>query len=123
MSQLPVFEDTTAIYRTADPTLESAEFGTVYHVKAPRAGDPWVLYNAYDDCGVSFVEPLEVPECWDDAYEFAMADTRIWRRITSLALDADLAHADLEIAFVPVYDAAGMVVDSKALLYRFTWPY
>ena len=123
MSQLPVFEDTTTIYRAADPTLESTVFGAVYHVTAPRTGDPWVLYKSSDDCGVSFVESLEVPEGWDDAYEFAMADTRIWRRITSLALDADLAHANLEIAFVPVYDVAGMVVDSKVLLYRFTWPY
>lgn len=123
MSRLPVFDDTTAIYRAEDPTLESTEFGAVYRVNAPRTGEPWVLYNTFDDCGVSFVEPLEVPEGWDDAYEFEMADTRIWRRITTLALDADLAHADLEIAFVPVCDAAGMVVDSKVLLYRFTWPY
>ena len=122
MSRLPVFED-TAIYRAEDPTLESTEFGAVYHVSAPRTGEPWVLYNTSDDCGVSFVESSEVTDGWDGAYEFAMADTRIWRRITTLALDADLALANLEIAFVPVCDAAGMVVDSKVMLYRFTWLY
>ena len=111
------------IYRNEDPTLESAELGAVYSVRAPHTGEPWVLYKVSDDCGVSSVDPLDVPDGWDDAYEYATADTRIWRRISTLALDADLAHAILEIAFVPVYDVAGMIVDSKSLLYRFTWPY
>ena len=122
MSRLPVFED-TAIYRAQDPTLESAELGAVYHIHAPHTGESWVLYKIADDCGVDSVDPLEVPDGWDDSYEYAMADTRIWRRITSIALDAHLAHANLEIAFVPVYDAEGVAVDSKAMLYRFTWPY
>lgn len=114
MSRLPVFEDTT---------LESTELGAVYHVHTPHTGEPWVLNKISDDCGVSHVDPLDIPDGWDGASEYAMADKRIWRRITTLALDADLAHADLEIAFVPVYDGAGTVVDSKYLLYRFTWPY
>jgi hypothetical protein len=111
------------IYRAEDPTLETPELGAVYHIHAPHTGEPWVLHKVSDDCGVSFIEPLELPDEWDDYYEYALADTRIWRRITSLALDADLAHANLEIAFVPVYDVLGMVVDSKYLLYRFTWSY
>lgn len=113
----------SAIYRNGDPTLETAELGAVYRICAPHTGEPWVLYKISDDCGVDYIDPLDVPDGWDDSYEYAMADTRIWRRLTSLALDADLAHAKLEIAFVPVYDVAGMVVDSKSLLYRFVWSY
>lgn len=113
----------STIYRNADPTLETAEFGIIYRVHAPRTGEPWALYTTGDDCGVDSIDSLEVPDGWDDSYEYAMADKRIWRRITMLALDADLAHANLEIAFVPVLDVVGTVVDSKCLLYRFTWPY
>jgi len=109
-----------AIYRDEDPALETAELGALYRFQAPHTGNPWGLYKISDDCGVDSVEALEVPGGWDDAYEYAMADTRIWRRITSLAFEADLAHAILEIAFVPVYDMVGRPVGSKSLLYRFT---
>lgn len=112
----------TAIYRAEDPALETAEFGVVYRVHVPRTGEPWALYKAADDCGVDSIEPLDVPDGWDDAYEYAMADTRIWPRITRLARDADLANADLVIAFVPVVDE-GTDAGSCALLYRFVWPY
>lgn len=111
-----------AIYRTEDPALETVEFGAVYQIHAPRTGDPWTLYKVSDDCGVDSIEPLEVPDGWDDSYEYAMADTRIWPRITRLARDADLTNADLEVALVPVVDE-GTDTDSCALLYRFVWPY
>lgn len=90
-----------AIYRNEDPTLESAELGALYRFHAPHTGGHWGLYKISDDCGVDSVEALEVPDGWEDAFEYEMADTRIWRRITSLAFEADLAHAILEIAFVP----------------------
>ena len=112
----------TAIYRAEDPALETVEYGAVYQIRAPRTGEPWTLYKVSDDCGVSSIEPLDVPDGWDDSYEYPMADTRIWPRITRLARDADLAHADLEVALVPVVDEE-TVTDSRALLYRFTWPY
>lgn len=66
------------IYRTEDPTLETIEFGAVYRIRAPRTGMPWNLYRVSDDGGVSSVEPLEIPDGWDDAYEYAMDDMRIW---------------------------------------------
>lgn len=112
----------TTIHRTEDPALETTEFDTIYRVHAPRTGAPWTLYTTGDDCNVSSVEPLEVPDGWDDAYEYAMADTSIWPRLTRLAMDAYLAHAILEVAFVPVVDEDADA-DSRALLYRFTWPY
>nr|DAD98093.1 MAG TPA: hypothetical protein [Siphoviridae sp. ctQ091] len=112
----------TAIYRTEDPTLETVEFGTVYQVHAPRTGDPWTLYKVSDDCGVDSIEPLDVPDGWDDSYEYPMDDKRIWPRITDLAMDAYLAHTILEIAIVPVDDEE-VDVDSRALLYRFVWLY
>lgn len=112
----------TAIYRTEDPALETAEFGVVYQVRAPRTGEPWTLYKTGDDCGVDSIEPLDVPDDWDDAYEYAMADTYIWPRIARLAKDADLAHATLEIALVLV-DDEGTDAASYAMLYRLTWPY
>ena len=110
------------IYRTEDPTLETVEFGAVYRIRAPRTGEPWNLHKVADDCDVSSIEPLEVPDGWDDAHEYAMDDTRIWPRLTRLAMDAYLAHAILEVALVPVVDEAA-AVDSRALLYRFVWPY
>lgn len=110
------------IYRTEDPALETVEFGTVYRVSAPRTGEPWNLYKVADDCGVDAIEPLDVPDGWDDAYEYAMADTYIWPRLARLARDADLAHAVLEVALVPVDDEE-TDADSYALLYRLTWPY
>lgn len=113
---------TTAIYRTEDPTLETIKFGAVYRIRAPRTGEPWTLYKTPDDCDVDSIEPLEVPDGWDDAYEYAMADTRIWPRLTRLAMDAYLAHAILEVALVPVDDEETSA-DSYALLYRFVWPY
>lgn len=113
---------TDHIYRTEDPALETAEFGAVYWVRAPRTGDLWVLYKDADDCGVDSIEPLEVPDGWDDSYEYAMADTYVWPRIARLARDADLVHATLEIALVPVVDK-GTDADSYALLYRLAWPY
>lgn len=112
----------TTIYRTEDPALETVEFGSVYRIRAPRTGEPWNLYKVADDCGVRSIEPLDVPDGWDDSREYAMADTRIWPRLTRLAMDADLAHAILEVTIVPVDDEEADA-NSRALLYRFTWPY
>lgn len=112
----------TTIHRTEDPTLETVEFGTIYRVHAPRTGAPWTLYTTGDDCGVSSIEPLDVPDGWDDSYEYSMADARIWPRLARLAVDAYLANAILEVAFLPVDDEE-TDADSRALLYRFTWPY
>lgn len=111
------------IYRTEDPALETVEFGAIYRIHTPRTGEPWNLYKvSSDDCGVDSVEPLEVPDGWDDAYEYARADSSIWSRLTCLAMDAYLAHAILEVALVPVDDEEADA-DSRALLYRFVWPY
>ena len=112
----------TAIYRTEDPALEGAEFGVTYQVHVPRTSEDWAIYKTADDCGVDFIEPLGVPDGWDDSCEYAMADTYIWPRIARLARDADLAHATLEVALVPV-DDKGTDADSYALLYRLAWPY
>lgn len=112
----------TTIYRTEDPALETIEFGAVYRIHAPRTGEPWTLYKTSDDCGVDAIDPLDVPDGWDDTYEYAMADTYVWPRIARLARDADLAHATLEIALVSV-DDEGTDADSYALLYRLVWPY
>ena len=112
----------TTIYRTEDPTLETVESGAVYRIRAPRTGMPWNLYKVSDDCGVSFIEPLGVPDGWDDSYEFAVDDRRIRLRITRLATDAFLVNANLEIAVVPVDDEE-VDADSYALLYRFIRPY
>lgn len=112
----------TTIHRTEDPTLETIEVGVIYRVHAPRTGEPWTLYQTGDDCGVDFIEPLEVPDGWDDAYEYAMGDTGIWPRLARLAMDAYLAHAILEVALVPVVDEEADA-GSRALLYRFSWPY
>lgn len=110
------------IYRNENPILENVELGAVYRISAPRTGEPWTLYKVADDCGASSIEPPDVPDVWDDSYEYAMDDTRIWSRLARLAMDAYLAHAILEVAFVPVVDEKADV-DSRALLYRFTWPY
>ena len=110
------------IYRTECPALETVEPGAVYRIRAPRTGEPWALHKVSDDCGVSPIEPLEVPDGWDDSYEYPMGYKRIWSRLTRLAMDAYLAHATLEVTLVPV-DGDGVDVDSRALLYRFTWPY
>lgn len=112
----------TNIHRTEDPTLETVEFGAIYRVHAPRTGNPWTLYETGDDCGADSVEPLEVPDGWDDAYEYTMGDTGIWSRLARLAMDAYLVHAILEVALVPVVDG-GADTGSHALLYRFVWPY
>lgn len=112
----------TTIHRTDDPDLETVKFGVIYRVHAPRTGSPWTLYTTGDDCGVDSVEPLDVPNGWDDSYEYAMADTDIWPRLARLAMDAYLAHAILEVTLVPVNDEE-VDADSRALLYRFTWPY
>ena len=111
-----------AIFRADDPALETVEFGVIYRVHVPRTGDPWSLYETGDDCNVESIEPLEVPDGWDDSYEYAMAYTYIWPRIARLARDAYLAHAILEVALVPVVDD-GTDADSYALLYRLAWPY
>lgn len=113
----------TTIYRTEDPALETAKFGAVYRIRAPRTGEPWTLYKVSDDCGVDSIEPLDVPDGWDDSYEYAMADTHTWPRLARLAMDAYLAHAILEVAFVPVLDEEETDANSYALLYRFVWPY
>lgn len=112
----------TTIYRTEDPALETVEFGAIYRIRAPRTGEPWNLYKVSSECGVSSIEPLDIPDGWDDSYEYAMVDTRIWPHLTRLAMDAYLAHAILEVAFVPVDDEEADA-DSRALLYRLTWPY
>ena len=112
----------TTIHRTDDPALETVELGAIYRVHAPRTGDPWTLYKTFDDCGVDSIEPLDVPDGWDDSYECAMADTRIWPRIARLAMDAYLANAVLEVAFIPVVDEE-VDAGSRALLYRLSWPY
>ena len=111
----------TTIYRSEDTSLESIEFGTVYRIRAPRTGEPWNLYEVDGDCGVSSIEPLDIPDGWDDAYEYPMGYNRIWSRLARLAMDAYLAHAILEVAFVPV-DEEGVDNESYALLYRFVWP-
>lgn len=112
----------TTIYRNEDPALETAEFGAVYHVHFPGTGEPWILYKIADECGADFIEPLDVPDGWDDVYEYAMGDTGIWPRIAHLAMDAYLAHAYLEVAVVPVVDEDADT-NSRALLYRFFWPH
>ena len=110
------------IYRDADPALDTVELGVVYRIRAPRTGESWVLYSVSDDCGVDSIEPLVVPDGWDDAYEYALLYPRVWRRLARLAMDAYLAHAILEVAFVSVVDE-GISLDSRALLHRFVWPY
>ena len=111
----------TAIYRTDNPTLESVEFGAVYRIHAPRTGEPWSLHEVAADCGVSSVDPLVVPDGWDDSYEYPMGYARVWSRLARLAMDAYLAHAILEVTFVRVDDEEADT-DSYALLYRFVWP-
>lgn len=98
------------------------ELGASYHVRVPSTGEHWSVIKTANDCGVDSIEPLDIPDGWDDSHEYAMNDTRIWPRITRLATDADLANADLEIALVPVVDEE-TDADSRALLYRFIWPY
>lgn len=112
----------TAIYRSEDPTLETVELGVVYRIRASRTGEPWTLYTVSDDCGVGSIEPLDVPDGWDDAYEYPMGYGRIWSRLARLAMDAYFAYATLEVAFVSVDDEES-ANDSYALLYRFIWPY
>ena len=112
----------TTIYRTDDPALETVEPGAVYCIRAPRTGEPWNLYKVSDDSGVDSIEPLDVPDGWDDAYEYVMGDERIRSRLARLAMDAHLAHAILEVAIVPV-DAEETDADSRALLYHSTWSY
>ena len=108
----------TTIYRTEDPTLETVEFGAVYRIRAPHTGEPWTLYEVSDDCGVGFIEPLDIPDGWDDSYEYPVGHTRVWYRLTRLARDAYLAHATLEVAFVLVLDE-GEDTGFYALLHRF----
>ncbi len=110
------------IYRADDPALETVEFGAVYRIRAPRTGEPWNLYSVSATCGVSSIEMLDVPDGWDDAYEYAMGDHRVWNRLIRLAMDAYLAHAILEVAVVPVDDGE-ISVGLCALLYRFMWAY
>lgn len=108
------------IYRNEDPTLDTIEFGAVYRIRAPRTGEPWNLYKVSDDCGVDSIDPLGIPDDWDDSYEYPMGYARIWSRLARLAMDAYLAHATLEVALVPVVDEE-TDTDSYALLYRFVW--
>lgn len=107
---------------TGAADIWGVKLGASYHVRIPGTGEHWAIIRIANDCGVSSIEPLEVPDGWDDAYEYAMGDTRIWPRITRLARDADLTNADLVIALVPVVDEE-VDTDSYALLYRFAWPY
>lgn len=97
------------------------EFGASYHVHIPSTGEHWAIVKIANDCGVDSIEPLEVPDGWDDSYEYAKADTSVWPRVTRLAQDAFLANADLVIAVVPIVDEE-MDTDSYALLYRLVWP-
>lgn len=110
------------IYRTTDPTVDTVELGAVYRIRSPRTGVPWTLYKVSDESGIDSIEPSEVPTGWDDAYEYALPYPRVWRRLTRLAMDAYLAHAILEVAFVPVDDDE-ISLDSRALLHRFVWPH
>ena len=112
----------TTIHRTDDPALETVEFGVIYRVHAPRTGDPWTLYTTGDDCGVSSIELLDVPDGWDDAYEYATGDEPIWPRIARLAMDAFLIDTILEVAVIPLVDEEADA-GSRALLYRLSWPY
>lgn len=107
---------------TGAADIWGAEFGASFHVRVPSTGEHWAIVKIANDCGVDSIEPLEVPDGWDDAYEYEMGDASIWPRITRLAMDAFLANADLVIALVPVVDE-GAGTDSCALLYRFVWPY
>ena len=107
---------------TGAADIWGVEFGASYHVRVPGTGEHWAIVKIANDCGVDSVEPLEVPDGWDDSYEYAMDDEDIWPRIARLARDADLANADLVIALVPVVDEESDT-DSCALLYRFAWLY
>lgn len=109
-------------YSIEDPTLEDIELGASYHVRVPGTGERWAIVKIANDCGVDSIEPLEVPDGWDDAYECDNDDTCVWSFITHLARDAFLANADLVIALVPVVDE-GTDTGSYALLFRFVWPY
>ena len=111
----------TAIHRPEDPARETIEPGAIYRVHAPRTGAPWTLYKVAYDCGVDSIEPLDVPDGWDDVYEYTTGDMRIWPRLARLAMDAYLANAVLEVALVPVDDEEADA-DSCALLYRLDWP-
>lgn len=51
-----------------------------------------------------------------------MGYARVWSRLARLAMDAYLAHATLEVAFVPLLDEE-TTADLYALLYRFIWNY
>lgn len=107
----------TTIHRTEDPALETVELGVIYRVHAPRTGDPWTLYPTGDDCNVDSIEPLEVPDGWDDSYEYPMGYKGIWSRLARLAMGAYLTNAILEVTFVSVVDEEADV-DSYAMLYR-----
>lgn len=109
------------IYRTEDPALRTVKFGAVYRIHAPRTGEAWSLYKVSDDCGVDSIDPLVVPDGWDDSYEYPIGYARFRSRLARLAMDAYPAHAILEVAFVPVDDEE-TPTDSYALLYRFVWP-
>lgn len=110
------------IYRTEDPALKNVEFGAVYRIHVPRTAEPWALYKTAGDCGVDSIGPLDIPDGWDDSYEYPMGYARVWSRLARLAMDAYLAHAILEVSFVPIDDEE-TTTDSYALLYRFVWPY
>lgn len=107
---------------TGAADIWDVKLGASYHVRVPSTGEHWAIVKIANDCGVDSVEPLKAPDEWDDAYEYTMGDTDVWPRITSLARDADLANADLVIALVPVVDEMSDT-GSRALLYRFVWPY
>jgi hypothetical protein len=111
-----------AIYRVVDPDLKTIELGAVYSTHAPSTGDPWVLYKIGDSCGADSIELLEIPDGWDDAYDYVVDDEDIWAYIEKLAHDAYLAHANLELAIVPILDE-GAATESCALLHRLSWPY
>ena len=107
---------------TGAADIWGVKLGASYHVCVSSTGERWAIVKIANDCGVDSVEPLEVPDGWDDSYEYTRGDTSIWPRITRLARDAYLAHAIIEVALIPV-DDEGTYTDFRALLYRFVWPY
>lgn len=112
----------TATCHTEEQTPKNIEFGAIYRARTPHTDEPWNLYKVSDDCGVSSIEPLDVPDGWEDSCEYAVDDHCIWNRLARLAMDAYLANTTLEVAIVPVDDEE-TDADSHALLHRFTWPH
>lgn len=56
-------------YSIEGPTFEDIEIGASYHVRVPSTGEHWAIIKTANDCGIDSIEPLEVPDGWDDADE------------------------------------------------------